>query len=39
MQKKFITTMILKKSANFFAENWGKSLKTVIVTTTPDLIP
>jgi hypothetical protein len=27
------------KNANFFAENWEKSQKNVIITSTPDPIP
>jgi hypothetical protein len=34
--KKFIITLVFKKNANFFAENWEKSQKIVIITSTPD---
>jgi DNA polymerase II small subunit/DNA polymerase delta subunit B len=30
-----IITLILRKNANFFAENWQKSQKIVIITVTP----
>jgi hypothetical protein len=30
-----IITLVFKKNANFFAENWGKSQKIVIITSTP----
>jgi hypothetical protein len=33
--KKLIITLVFKKNANFFAENWGKSQKIVIITSTP----
>jgi hypothetical protein len=29
--------LVFKKNANFFAENWEKSQKTVIITSTPGL--
>jgi hypothetical protein len=32
---KKIKTLVFKKNANFFADNWGKSLKIVIITSTP----
>jgi hypothetical protein len=28
-------TLVFEKNANFFAENWQKSLKIVIITSTP----
>jgi hypothetical protein len=31
-----ITTLVFEKNANFFAENWQKSQKIVIITSTPD---
>jgi hypothetical protein len=34
--KKVITTLVFKKNANFFDENWEKSQKFVIITSTPD---
>jgi hypothetical protein len=34
--KKWIKTLVFKKNANFFTENWGKSLKIVIITLTLD---
>jgi hypothetical protein len=34
--KKLIITLVFKKNANFFAENWKKSPKIVIITSTPD---
>jgi hypothetical protein len=27
--------LVFKKNANFFAENWGKSQKILIITSTP----
>jgi hypothetical protein len=33
--KKLIITLVFKKNANFFAENWEKSQKIVIITSTP----
>jgi hypothetical protein len=33
--KKFIITLVFKKNANFFEENWQKSPKIVIITSTP----
>jgi hypothetical protein len=33
--KKLIITLVFEKNANFFAENWQKSQKTVIITSTP----
>jgi hypothetical protein len=30
-----IITLVFEKNANFFAENWGKSQKIVIITSTP----
>jgi hypothetical protein len=35
-EKKLIITLVFKKNANFFAENWGKSQKIVIITSVPD---
>jgi hypothetical protein len=32
-----IITLVLEKNA-FFAENWQKSQKTVIITTTPGIV-
>jgi hypothetical protein len=29
--------LVFKKNANFFAENWEKSPKIVIITSTPEL--
>jgi hypothetical protein len=34
--KKMIITLVLEKNINFFAENWQKSQKIVIITSTPD---
>jgi hypothetical protein len=34
-EKKLIITLVFKKNANFFAENWEKSQKIVIITSTP----
>jgi hypothetical protein len=34
--KILIITLVLGKNANFFAENWEKSQKIVIITSTPD---
>jgi hypothetical protein len=34
--KKLIITLVFEKNANFFAENWQKSQKIVIITSTPD---
>jgi pyridoxal/pyridoxine/pyridoxamine kinase len=33
--KILIITLVFEKKANFFAENWQKSPKIVIVTSTP----
>jgi hypothetical protein len=33
--KKLIITLVFKENANFFAENWKKSQKIVIITSTP----
>jgi hypothetical protein len=33
--KKMILTLVYEKNANFFAENWQKSQKLVIITSTP----
>jgi hypothetical protein len=30
-----IITLVFEKNANFFAENWQKSQKIVIITSTP----
>jgi hypothetical protein len=35
MQKKIIITLAFEKNANFFAENWQKLAKIVIITSTP----
>jgi hypothetical protein len=35
--KNLIITLVFKKNANIFAENWQKSQKIVIVTSTPGL--
>jgi hypothetical protein len=32
--KNLIITLVFEKNANFFAENWQKSQKTVIITST-----
>jgi hypothetical protein len=32
----WIMTLVFEKNANFFAENWQKSQKIVIITSTPD---
>jgi fructoselysine-6-P-deglycase FrlB-like protein len=34
--KILIITLVCEKNANFFAENWQKSQKIVIITSTPD---
>jgi hypothetical protein len=34
--KKLIITSVFEKNANFLAENWQKSQKIVIITSTPD---
>jgi hypothetical protein len=34
--KKLIITLVFKKNANFFAQNWEKSQKIVIITSAPD---
>jgi phosphoribosylformylglycinamidine (FGAM) synthase-like amidotransferase family enzyme len=34
--KKLIITLAFEKNANFFAENYQKSQKIVIITSTPD---
>jgi hypothetical protein len=31
-----IITLVFEKNANFFAENWQKSPKIVIITSTPE---
>jgi hypothetical protein len=35
--KILIITLVFEKTANFFAENWQKSQKIVIITSTPGL--
>jgi hypothetical protein len=34
--KILIITLVIEKNANFFAKNWQKSQKIVIITSTPD---
>jgi hypothetical protein len=34
--KNLMITLVFEKNANFFAENWQKSQKIVIITSTPD---
>jgi hypothetical protein len=34
--KNLIITLVFEKNANCFAENWQKSPKIVILTSTPD---
>jgi hypothetical protein len=34
--KNLIITLVFEKNANFFAENWQKSQKIVIITSAPD---
>jgi hypothetical protein len=34
-EKKLIITLVFEKNANFFVENWQKSQKIVIMTSTP----
>jgi hypothetical protein len=34
-----IITLVVEKNANSFAENWGKSQKIVIITSTPGANP
>jgi hypothetical protein len=34
--KNMIITLVFEKNANFFDENWQKSQKIVIITSTPD---
>jgi hypothetical protein len=36
--KKLIIPLVFEKNANFFTEDWQKSQKIVIITSTPDLI-
>jgi hypothetical protein len=31
-----IITLVFEKNANYFAENWEKSQKIMIITSTPD---
>jgi hypothetical protein len=33
--KKLSIALVFEKKANFFAENWQKSQKSVIITSTP----
>jgi hypothetical protein len=33
--KNLIITLVFEKNANFFAKNWQKSQKFVIITSTP----
>jgi hypothetical protein len=33
-----IKDLVFEKNANFFAKNWQKSQKIVIITSTPDLM-
>jgi hypothetical protein len=33
--KNWIITLVFEKNANFFAKNWQKSQKIVIITSTP----
>jgi hypothetical protein len=35
--KNLIVTLVFEKNANFFAENWQKSHKIVIITSTPGI--
>jgi hypothetical protein len=35
-RKKLIITLAFEKNANFFAENWQKSPKIMIITSTPE---
>jgi hypothetical protein len=37
--KNIIIILAFEKNANFFAENWQKSQKIVIITSTPGLEP
>jgi hypothetical protein len=36
--KILIITLAFEKNANFFAENWEKSQKIVIITSTPGVV-
>jgi hypothetical protein len=36
--KNLIITLVFEKNAKYFAENWQKSPKIVIITSTPDLV-
>jgi hypothetical protein len=36
ISKILIITLVFEKNANFFAENWQKSQKIVIITSAPD---
>jgi hypothetical protein len=35
--KNVIITLVFEKTANFFAENWQKSLKIATITSTPGI--
>jgi hypothetical protein len=37
--RNWIITLVFEKNANFFAENWQKSQKIVIITSTPGANP
>jgi hypothetical protein len=36
--KNLIITLVFEKNANFFAENWQKSQKIVIITSVPAIL-
>jgi hypothetical protein len=36
--QKMIITLVFEKNANLFAENWQKSFKIVIITSTPEIM-
>jgi hypothetical protein len=36
-EKRMIITLVFEKNGNFFAENWRKSQKYVIITSTPGI--
>jgi hypothetical protein len=36
--RNLIITLVFEKNAKFFAENWQKSQKIVIITSTPELL-
>jgi hypothetical protein len=38
INNKFDQTLVCEKNANFFVENWQKSVKFVVVTSTPGKI-